>query len=57
MLKSQKKSTADVEDSDDCYPSTLRPWWRRREHEIDILLAAIAGAVVTALILWKLLRS
>lgn len=50
----------DYEDSDDCYPSQLRPYWNRRlqsfdrrhAHEIDILLAGIAGAVLTALIIF-----
>jgi hypothetical protein len=35
--------------ADDCRPSQLRPAWNRRErreHEIDIFLAGIAGLVL-----------
>lgn len=37
-------------------PPQIRPYWsrnrhERHEHEIDILLAGLAGAVLTALIL------
>lgn len=51
----------EIYDSDDCYPSTLKPYWsrrccQRREHEMDILLALIFGAALMALLIWKFLK-
>jgi hypothetical protein len=48
-------------DDESCSPSHIRPYWSRRfrkinrehEHEIDILLAGLAGAGLTALMMWK----
>jgi hypothetical protein len=45
---------------DDNYPTSFKPLWNRRsaqrEHEINILIAGIAGSVLTALIIFGFLH-
>lgn len=49
------------EDYSDSYlPPQVRPYWHsrarheHREHMFDVLLAGICGAILAALIVWKL---
>lgn len=56
----EQDSEYDGEDAEPLQPQ-VRPYWNRNkihryEHEIDILLSGIAGALLAGLLVWKLLR-